>query len=102
MCRRDDQRQKGRATLLRGLHNVVKRSSCHRDTSSAQPFQPRIFSSLAIGTFALAKSSSYGHGGSSVSFLTYTRRQLSFLQFTVDPMEETELTTKLRDSPSSL
>ncbi|KAI6678757.1 hypothetical protein NL676_039553 [Syzygium grande] len=31
-----------------------------------------------------------------------TRRQLSLLQFTVNPVEELELTMKLRDSPSSL
>ncbi|KAI6678744.1 hypothetical protein NL676_039540 [Syzygium grande] len=44
-------------------------SSCLHDASSAQPFQPWIFSSFAIGTFSSAKSSSYGHRGSSFSFL---------------------------------
>ncbi|KAI6678766.1 hypothetical protein NL676_039562 [Syzygium grande] len=39
------------------------------------------------------------HSPSSPSF---TRRQLSFLRFAVDPVEEPELTTKLLDSPSSL
>ncbi|KAI6678760.1 hypothetical protein NL676_039556 [Syzygium grande] len=61
MFRGDDQSQKGRA---------AQGSSCHRDPSSAQPFQPRIFSSLAVGTFSSAKSSSYSLGGSSFSFLT--------------------------------